>query len=343
MIKVIGIGFLGLGVIGSELLSILREKEQYLLEKYKVRFEVKAILVRDINKKRNVEIQGLSLTADAKEVIENPEVQICIECMGGEGAVKTLDMVLTAMQNKKHIVMSSKKCLALYAEEIIAAANQNDVQLRVEATVGGAIPICRALMQMSGGDEITKIYGIVNGTSNYILSEIEASGKSYEEALQSAQIKGYAENDPTEDVDGWDAAYKMRILLRLGMGMDIAVNNLEPESIRNIKINEVKSKELCTKQMIYAEKSSDNEIDYYVGQVELEKENLFSKVSGNYNMIFIESKHSGTRAFYGKGAGGEATAAVMLDDLIDTVFGNYRYEPAITAITRNIQRKQLQL
>jgi homoserine dehydrogenase len=377
MVKVIGIGFLGLGVIGSGLLSMLQEQEQYLQEKYRVRFEVKAILVRDINKKRNVNIQKLLLTTDAKEIVENPEIQICLECMGGEGVDKTRDLILAAIENKKHVVMSSKKCLALYVDEIIAAATRNSVQLRVEATVGGAIPICRALMQMSGGDEITKIYGIVNGTSNYILSEIENANRSYQEALCEAKRMGYTENDPSEDVDGWDAAYKMRILLRLGMNLNVDASKLQPETIRDIDIRfhdkrdggnntdninignndskdnkdkkdridkrNKKGKESCTKQLIYAKKTSCNEIEYFIGCVEVERENLLSMVKDNYNMILLEGKHSGTRAFYGRGAGDEATASVMFDDLMDTVFGNYQFKPAVTAAMKSIPHDQVEL
>lgn len=343
MTKVIGIGFLGMGVIGSGLLSLIKDNKKHLLEKYNIVIDVKAIFVRDIHKKRSVNVSNIHMTTNAMEVIENPEIDVCIECMGGEGIDYTLYLILNAIKNKKNVVMSSKKCLALYTEKIMDAVYENDVQLRVEATVGGAIPICRALMHMSKCDEINKIYGVVNGTSNYILSSIENSGNTYENALQTAINEGFTENNPFEDVDGWDAVYKMSILVRLGMKIDFDLKNVKPLSISNVKRNQVEGKDFCTKQIFYAEKSSENVVNYFVGPMNLSSNSLLSKVSESYNMVLLENKYSGIRAFYGRGAGGVETASVMLDDLIDIICYKYQYEPAQRGLLKRLSRSQVSL
>lgn len=326
MSKVIGIGFLGLGIVGSQVLSYIKENKDYVEEVYGMEFLTKSVYVRDITKKRDVDTSDIYLTTDVTRIVENPNVQVCIECMGGAGMEETYDAVMGAIHNGKHIVMSSKKCLAVYGTKIIEAANQYNVQLRFEASVGGCIPICRSLMQMSKGDEVTKIYGIVNATSTYILSAMESKKITFDEALQQAKEKGFAENNSSEDILGFDTLNKMRILLRLGMKVDVDCNDVNPVSIENINDESTNREEPIIRQVFYAEKTMQDNINCFVGPQILKSDSMLKNVSENYNMIFVESKHSGLRAYYGKGAGGRETASVMFDDLIDVVQSNYRFE-----------------
>jgi len=331
MEKVIKLGFLGLGVVGTRLLTMILENQGDILKNYGIRFEIGAILVRDINKMRKIEVEGFKLTVDENDILKDDTINICIECMGGSGSERTKEIVLQALNKKKHIIMSSKKCLAKYSTEIFEAAERNQCQIRFEATVGGGIPICSTLRSMAKGEEIVGIYGILNATSNYILSVINEENISYEEAVHKAKEKGYAENDSSEDVDGWDAAYKLGILMNIGMGVCCDFNQLEPESIHTVQpsdIMEAKKKDEIVKQIAYAKKNENGYLTYYIGPCKIKKDSFFASVKGNNNMIFTEGKSSGIRAFYGQGAGAGPTASVMFDDLIDILQNNYRYHPS---------------
>lgn len=346
MSKRIAIGFLGLGTIGAKVLELIQMNKERVKEQFDVELDVISIMVRDVNKKRGVSIDGIKLTTDIYEVVNNEDIDVCLECMGGAGTEITKEAVLCAMNNKKHVVMSSKKCLALYGEEIIAAANANNVQLRFEASAGGGIPICRTLMQLSKGEEIEKIYGIVNATSNYIMSAMETKNASYEEALRQAQINGYAENDPSEDVDGWDAAYKLCILLRLGMNVNVDCKELTPVSLRGFskeQVEKAKEQGKSIKQIVYAQKGNDGKLECYIGPCKVDKENSLNIVTENNNMIFVKSSHSGTRAFYGEGAGSNPTGSVMFDDLIDVISGEYAFAEAELVASKNIALDQVAL
>ena len=251
-------------------------------------------------------------------------IHVCIECMGGAGADKTVEMIEAAIKKGKHIVMSSKKVLALNMSRIIDLANYYNIQLRFEATVGGAIPICRTIMSMSNKNEINKMYGIINATTNFVLTLMEKYSIDMAEALDMAKKKGFTENDSSEDIDGWDAAYKMKILAGIGMKADINCKELEPVSM--MPFHHVTSdQKVKIKQIFYVERDG-NEIKYYIGPVELESSSMMYHVRDNYNIIFVESRNSGIRAYYGKGAGGKETASVIYEDLLDIFKQCYWFE-----------------
>ncbi len=322
MARRIRIGLLGLGVVGSRLLSILQENKQELLEKYDLEIIPETILVRDKSKVRKVDTSGLKLTTDENELISDERIDILVECMGGAGAERTRDILLQALEKGKHIILSSKKCLAGNLAVLSEAANRNGCRMRYDATVGGGIPICSALRNMAKGEEITGIYGILNSTTNYILSSASEEGIPFPEAIERAKQLGYTENDPSEDIDGWDAAYKLVILLNLGMKMTCSTKKISPEPLNRIT-GEAGSDQSqngsVLKQLACARKNPDGTLSYYVGPALIEKEKLLSRVSGNNNMIFVESRQSGIRAFYGQGSGAGPTASIMYDDLLDVI------------------------
>ena len=319
MSKKIGIALIGLGTVGSSVLKILRENETFFQEEYDIQFQVTFVYVRNMNKQRNLPLEGITLTNDIEQIAESSQVDICIECMGGSGTEKTYDILMRLIENGKHIIMSSKKCLALYKNEFIDMVSKHSVQLRYDATVGGSIPICKMFQNLSGFDSVKRIYGIANATTNYILTTMFQEGLNYKEALQKAKENGYAENDVSEDVEGWDALYKMCILLRFGVGIDVVPKQMllnRVESFENLVIDKALGK---MKQIFYAERLSENRIGYYVGPVIVEQNTLLGDVEEKNNIIFVEHKYGGERAYYGAGAGGKETASIMVEDLIDMI------------------------
>lgn len=342
MIKKVGVAFLGFGTVGEEVFKLIKGNHFFSGDKLDIEFEIRSIFVRDINKKRNVDVSGIYMTADYKEVINNPNIQICIECMGGAGADKTVEIIDAAIRKGKHIVMSSKKCLARNMSHIIDMANYYNVQLRFEATVGGAIPICRTLMSMSNKNEINRMYGVINATTNYVLSLMEKYDIDFDRALNIAREKGITENDSAEDIDGWDAAYKMKILAGIGMKLDINCDEIVPVSTNtpeNLKV----FKDTNVRQIFYIERYGNNQISYYVGPVELEKISMLYHVRENYNLVFVDSSCSGVRAYYGKGAGGKETASVMYEDLIDIFKQSYWFELSGEATCKKVNVSEIKI
>lgn len=317
MSKKIGIAILGLGTVGANVLKILQENE--FERKYNIRFCVHFAYVRDLKKKRNVSLEGIKVTDDIEEITNSSLVDVCIECMGGSGTQKTYDIITRFIKKGKHIIMSSKKCLALYKNEIIELVEENNVLLRYDATVGGSIPICNVFQCLSGYDSVNRIYGIANATTNYVLTTMNNEGLNYKEALKKAYEEGYAENDSSEDVEGWDALYKMCILMKFGLGVDVDPRQIIPKGIESIlNISDDKSK-FKVKQIFCAERVADNKFKYYVGPVKVPKDEILGNVDWQNNIIFVEHRYGGVRAYYGAGAGGKETAAIMVEDLMNLV------------------------
>lgn len=337
----VGVAFIGFGTVGEEVFKLLKESHLLGDNKFEIEFEVHAIFVRDINKKRIVDVSDIHITSNYLDIINNPDIQICIECMGGAAANKTVEIVEAAIKKGKHIVMSSKKVFAHNMSYIIDLASYYNVQLRFEATVGGSIPICRTLMSMSSTDEISRMYGVINATTNYVLSLMEKWDIDMDKAIDIAKKKGITENDSSEDIDGWDAAYKMKILTGIGMKVDINCSEVYPVSMNTYK-NEKKFKNTIIRQIFYVERN-DNKISYYIGPVELEKTNMMYNVRDNYNIVFVDSRSSGIRAYYGKGAGGKETASAMHEDLLDIIKHNYWLELSEKAICEKLNVNKINL
>lgn len=339
--KKVGIAFLGFGTVGEEVFRLL-EKSHYVGEdNIDIQFEVRAIFVRDVLKKRNVDVSGIYITSNYLDIINNPDIHICIECMGGVAANKTVEIIEAAIRKGKHIIMSSKKCFAQNMSHIIGLANYYNVQLRFEATVGGAIPICHSLMSMSSKNEINRMYGVINATTNYVLSLMEQYHMDIDKALEIAKNKGFTENDSSEDIDGWDAAYKMKILAGVGMKVELNCDEIDPVTM-NLFEHRDSDRITSVRQIFYLEKK-ENRIAYYVGPVELEKDNIMYNVRDNYNIIFVDSKGSGVRAYYGKGAGGKETASIMYEDLLDIFKHCYWLNLSKTAVCEKISAKEINI
>ena len=313
--KQVVVSILGLGTVGAQAYQYIVTNQENMKKELQVDVKIGKIFVKNLNKQRAVEVSQEFLTNEPYEALEVADV--VLECIGGNGAEMTRELVLWALEHGKSVVMSSKKCLARYGQEITQAANKNQALLRYDATVGGGIPISSALRTMAKCEQITKIYGICNATSNYILDEMAVGQISYEEALQQAQKLGIAENDPTDDVDGYDSLYKAVILCGFGMNQWIDPSSIQPGSIRNMSAQEIDEarKNQSVIKLRFSVSKEAGEVKCEVEPVRVKESDRLARVSGMENIIVVQSSESGERSFQGLGAGAKATASAMFDDL----------------------------
>lgn len=315
--KLIRLSFLGLGVVGAQLMAYVRDSLEGK-DFGDARISVDKVFVRNPAKKRGIDTTGLTLTDDPYEAIRDAD--IVAECMGGSGTEETRKLVLAALGDRKAVIMSSKKCLAQYGREIVGAVQTSGACFHYDATVGGGIPIGAVLTSMGNCETTTRIYGICNATTNFILGEM-AGGAGFESALRRALELGYAENEPSEDVDGLDALYKAVILMGFGMGHWADCGSIKPVSIRSITAADFREagKTAHVIKPVFSVERREEEFSCFVGPQRVPMDSILAAVKGNNNIIVIRSSESGDRAFYGQGAGAKPTALAMFDDLIRTL------------------------
>lgn len=315
--KTIKIGFLGLGVVGAELVSIIRTNRERIRSKYAIDMELGKIYVRDPGKKRSIDTSDLHLTTNACEVVDDADTDIVCECVGGAGTEGTREYVVRAVKNRKSVILSSKKVLALYGMEILELARSYEVTVKFDATVGGGIPVAKIIKECFKGEEIKKVVGILNATSNFIYTKMEKEGLSFEAALKSAQELGYAENDPTEDIEGFDALYKAIILVMFSMKKWVDIRRVKTTPFSRISVRDMKyANELGyqVKPLVIAE--NRERLVYRIGPCLIRDSHIAANTFNNNNMIVFEGSNSGVLGFYGQGAGSKPTASAMFDDLV---------------------------
>lgn len=314
--KKIKIAILGFGTVGSQLYQYLHSGRERIREHCHVETEVTKIYVRDVTKERSIKGIAAMLTDQDHDAIDAAD--LIMECIGGNGTELSREVVQYALRKGKPVILSSKKCLAYYGSHLFQEAAEKKVPIFYDACVGGGIPISRNLKDMGRCEQIKKIYGIVNATSNVILEEMSSRNMTFQEALLQAQKQGIAENDPSEDVDGYDALYKAIILAGVTFGTWISVPSVQPESLRTMtQDTSEKAREngYVIKQVfeINCEKET---IECRVQNRWFEKDSLIACVKGRNNIIIVDSTEAGERAFYGQGAGARPTASAMFDDMI---------------------------
>ncbi|KGO32320.1 hypothetical protein Q757_01720 [Oenococcus alcoholitolerans] len=226
------IGILGLGTVGTGVIEILREQSENFKKRFGVSFQTKKVLVKNINKKRSVDLQGIELTEKIEDIIGDPDIDIVIELIGGKTIAKKA--IIASLEAKKNVISANKDLIADDGRQLADLAEKNNVGFYYEAAVAGAIPILRALENSLDSDRIESINGIINGTSNFILSKMRQQKMSYRQALSLAQELGFAEADPTNDVDGIDAAYKLQILADFAFGKQIEQKDIQMSGIRTV-------------------------------------------------------------------------------------------------------------
>ena len=313
------VGIIGLGVVGSELVSQITKNMSRIEKETGISLEISKIYVRTLHKTRTIDTKGLPLTTNIDEIIHNPSIDIICECMGGNGFEQTRDFILQALKNRKHMIMSSKKALAKYAGLLLENAYSSNVHLKYDACVGGGIPIAKVLDNAFKSDKVLKIMGIFNATSNYIYSKMFTEALSFDEALIKAQENGYAENDPSDDVDGYDSLYKLTILAMFGMKKIIDPDLLLPDSFAKISIKDMKyADELGYRiKPIALLKQVNGSMEYKIGQCMIASDHIIANTLNNFNTILIEGENCGELDFYGQGAGAKPTATAMFDDLLN--------------------------
>ncbi|NEU30075.1 homoserine dehydrogenase [bacterium LRH843] len=319
----IRVGLLGLGTVGKGVVTIIDRHQDELRHQVGCPVLVKKVLVRDKEKSRSVDIDSKLITEDVEEILTDHEIDVIIEVMGG--VEMTREYVLRALQSGKHVVTANKDLIALHGAELSRVASENGCDLYYEASVAGGIPILRSLCDGLAGDRITKIMGIVNGTTNYILTKMTQEGSSYDDVLKKAQELGFAESDPTADVEGLDAARKMAILASLGFSMNVKLDDVIVRGISSVTKDDL---DYCdqlgyTMKLIGLAKRDDGRVEVSVEPTLLPKEHPLASVHNEYNAVYVHGEAVGETMFYGPGAGSLPTASAVVSDLV-TVMKNMR-------------------
>ena len=324
----IGVGLLGLGVVGSEVANVLLQRSGRLSEQVGASVTLRKVLVRDANKPRPYPLPAGLLTVNADELFNDPLIDIVIELVGGEQPA--LDYIRRAILSRKHVVTANKEVIAKNGYKLLSLAAQHGVDLRYEASVGSGIPILSPLQQDLAANEIHAIRAIVNGTTNYILTKMANEGLPYAQALSQAQELGYAETDPTNDVEGIDAVYKLAILASLAFHTPVRPSAIYREGISNLDPKDFTyARELgyAVKLLAIAKKHGDS-IEARVHPAFTPLGTQLATVDGVYNAIEIEGDLVGTLVFYGRGAGGRPTSSTVVADVL-TIARNIAMEGII--------------
>ncbi|ARA98656.1 MULTISPECIES: homoserine dehydrogenase [Geobacillus] len=316
MEKPIFVGLLGLGTVGSGVVKIIENHQEKLIHQVGCPVKVKKILVRDVQKPREVAVDSALLTTSAADVIDDPDIDVIIEVMGG--IEETKELLLRALRQGKHVVTANKDLMAVYGSELLRVAAEHHCDLFYEASVAGGIPILRSLVDGLASDRITKMMGIVNGTTNYILTKMSQNGASYQEVLAEAQALGFAEADPTSDVEGLDAARKMAILGRLGFSMDIDLDDVQVKGITHVTEEDLNyGKRLgYTMKLIGIAQRNGNKVEVSVQPTFLPDSHPLASVHNEYNAVYVYGEAVGETMFYGPGAGSLPTATAVVSDLV---------------------------
>lgn len=311
----IGVGLLGCGVVGSEVARLLLADSAELSTRSGAHLHLEKIAVRTSGDRSGLPTE--LFTTKAEEVVASPDVDLVIELMGGIEPARSL--ILEAVKNGKSVVTANKALLAKHGADLAAAAEKAGVDLYYEAAVAGAIPIIRPMRESLVGDHITRVMGIVNGTTNYILTKMDEENKAFGDALAQAQSLGYAEADPTADVEGHDAAAKAAILASLAFHTRVTVDDVYCEGITKISADDValaKAMDSVIKLLAIAELTPTNEISVRVHPVMLPRSHPLAAVRDSFNAVFVEARSAGQLMFYGRGAGANPTASAVLGDVV---------------------------
>ena len=311
------IGIIGLGTVGEGVLKVLTKEKHSIFEKSQADIEVKYACDLNITRDFSFEFDKSILTDNYKKILEDSEIKLVVELIGGETLAK--DIIIEAFKSKKSVVTANKALIAKHGVELFQIAKENGVSFLFEAAVGGGIPIVTPLMESLVANTVTEIKGIMNGTSNYILTKMKEENLSFDEALSIASAKGYAEADPTYDVDGIDAGHKINILASLAYGGSIKFKDMQISGIREINTLDIFSANQLnsTIKLIASSKLvSDDSAQISVEPVIISNNEILAKVDDVYNAIETIGSYTGRTLFYGKGAGMDPTASAVVADIV---------------------------
>jgi len=318
-LKPVKVGVLGLGTVGGGTVNVLKRNAAEIARRAGREIIITRASAKDLNKTRICDTQGIALTTDPFEIINDPEIEIVLELIGGAGPVK--DMVLKAIENGKHVVTANKSLIALHGNEIFAKASEKGVIVAFEAAVAGGIPIIKAIREGLSGNQIEWLAGIINGTGNFILTEMRDKGRDFSDVLAEAQALGYAEADPTFDVEGIDAGHKLTILASIAFGIPLQFDKVFTEGITKITRADVEYAEQLgyrIKHLGIARKTPEG-IELRVHPTLIPERRLIANVNGVMNAVLVKGDAVGPTLYYGAGAGAEPTASSVVADVIDVV------------------------
>ena len=317
--QAIKVGILGLGTVGGGTVNVLQRNADEIKRRVGRSIEVTMASVRDLSRDRLCDCSSLTLTEDPFEIVNNPEIDVVVELIGGETLAK--ELVLKAVENGKHVVTANKALIALCGNEIFAAAHANGVTVSYEAAVAGGISIIKSIREGLAGNNIELVAGIINGTGNFILTEMRDKGRTFEDVLAEAQALGYAEADPTFDVEGIDAAHKLTILASIAFGMPLAFDKVYTQGISNVSLDDVTySLELGYRiKHLGIAKRDESGIELRVHPTLIPEKQLIANVDGVMNAVLVKGDAVGDTLHYGAGAGAEPTASAVVADIIDVV------------------------
>ncbi|MDF1482855.1 homoserine dehydrogenase [Extensimonas sp. H3M7-6] len=315
--KPIQVGLLGIGTVGSGVFKVLRRNQEEIRRRAGRGIEITMVAVRDVARAAEIVGEGVAVVSDARQVIANPAIDIVVELIGGYGIAKTL--VLEAIAAGKHVVTANKALLAVHGSEIFAAAQRQGVMVAFEAAVAGGIPIIKALREGLTANRIEWIAGIINGTTNFILSEMRDKGLDFAVVLKEAQRLGYAEADPTFDIEGVDAAHKVTLMSAIAFGVPVQFDKAYIEGITQLAATDIQYAEQLGYRikLLGITKRTDKGVELRVHPSLVPAARLIANVEGAMNAVMVQGDAVGTTLYYGKGAGSEPTASAVIADLVD--------------------------
>ncbi len=310
---------MGLGTVGTGVVRIVQGHQEDLVKQTGMEIEIAKVLVRDPGKSRNIAVRPEMITSDPYELLHDPNIDVVVEVIGGIETTKTY--ILEALEQGKHVITANKDLMALHGAEILQKAEEKGCDVFYEASVAGGIPILRVLVEGFSSDRITKMMGIVNGTTNYILTKMSEEGASYEDVLKEAQELGYAEADPTADVEGHDAARKMAILSTLGFHVDMNLDDVICKGISSVTQEDIQyGKELGYEmKLLGIARRDDDMIEVSVQPTMVHHTHPLASVKGVFNAVYVYGEAVGETMFYGPGAGELPTATAVVSDLVTVV------------------------
>lgn len=313
------IGVLGLGTVGSGTVNVLSRNIKEITRRAGRDIEITRAADRTMDKERGCDTTGIDLTTDAFEIVNDPDIHVVVELIGGTGIAR--DLVLTAIENGKHVVTANKALIALHGNELFAKAQEKGVTIAFEAAVAGGIPIIKAMREGLSANRIEWLAGIINGTGNFILTEMRDKGRDFPDVLAEAQALGYAEADPTFDVEGIDAAHKLTIMASIAFGIPLQFDKAYTEGISKVAQEDVKyAAELgyIIKHLGISKQTSKG-VELRVHPTLIPRRRLIANVDGVMNAVVVKGDAVGPTLYYGAGAGSEATASAVVADIVDVV------------------------
>ncbi len=315
----VNIGLIGLGTVGSGTLLVLQRNAEEISRRAGREIKIIAAAVRDLSKPRDVDTTGIHLTEDISEIVNHPDIQVVVEVAGGGGVI--LDAALKSLDNGKHLVTANKELIATHGNSLFEKAQCKGLTVAFEAAVAGGIPIIKSIREGLSANRIEWLAGIINGTSNYILSQMSHSSRDFDDVLSEAQALGYAEADPAFDIEGIDAAHKLTILASIAFGISLQFDKVFIEGIAGVTVEDIAwAEELGYRiKHLGIAKKTDKGVELRVHPTLIPERRLIANVDGVMNAVLVQSDAVGPTLYYGAGAGSEPTASAVVADLIDVV------------------------